>query len=484
MNAYEFTYLEKNEIINDDESAYWQLDAKKRLSHWSTGFLNLLEYKIDDITIGLDYFIQNLVHENDRRLFKDNFYGLIENFIPFTQIIRILDKHGDFHEFKVKTCSKTLIDNIRKINFNKVMVKTPEKIKDDPFYYIESAKMTSTGSWYVDFIEQKSYWDYVAKNILEYPEDYVPSLKNSHKYYHKDHINIATKAFQKCGMQGIPFSLEIKMITSTNKTLWVNAMGKPVYDDNRQIVAIRGVFQDINDIKNKEIKLKKTSDIISSQNSRLFNFAHIVSHNLRSHSSNLELIVQLVKSFEDPNEKLEMIDQISDISSSLSTTIIHLNEIVTIQNKVNQEKVSIDFEKTLNQVTQSINQIIAQQNATILSDFSEIKHIDYIPAYLDSILLNLLTNAIKYRHPDRDPIIKFKTYKDQDSSILEINDNGLGIDMEKFGDKLFGMYKTFHYNKDAVGIGLFITKSQIESLGGEIFVESEIDKGTTFKIKF
>ena len=106
---------------------------------------------------------------------------------------------------------------------------------------------------------------------------------------------------------------------------------------------------------------------------------------------------------------------------------------------------------------------------------------------MDSILLNLITNAIKYKHENRDPIIELKTrldFKDNDRVILEIKDNGSGIDLDKFGDKLFGMYKTFHYNKDARGIGLFITKNQIESLNGEISVESEPEIGTTFTIKF
>jgi sensor histidine kinase regulating citrate/malate metabolism len=99
----------------------------------------------------------------------------------------------------------------------------------------------------------------------------------------------------------------------------------------------------------------------------------------------------------------------------------------------------------------------------------------------------MLTNAIKYKHPDRDPIISIKTtldYTNNDSIILEIKDNGCGIDMEKYGEKLFGMYKTFHQNKDAVGIGLFITKNQIESLNGQIIVDSELNIGTTFTIKF
>ena len=125
-----------------------------------------------------------------------------------------------------------------------------------------------------------------------------------------------------------------------------------------------------------------------------------------------------------------------------------------------------------------------REKAVVNTDFSKVEAINYIPAYMESIMLNLITNAIKYKHPDRSPIINIRTYTKNAKPVLEISDNGLGIDMDKFGDNLFGMYKTFHYNSDAVGIGLFITKNQIEALHGDIKVESEVNKGTLFRIFF
>ncbi|OCC28252.1 Histidine kinase [Leptospira interrogans serovar Canicola] len=103
---------------------------------------------------------------------------------------------------------------------------------------------------------------------------------------------------------------------------------------------------------------------------------------------------------------------------------------------------------------------------------------------MESILLNFLTNAVKYRHPDRVPEITLNAERQENRLILSIKDNGLGIDMKKYGDKLFGMYKTFHNNKDAKGIGLFITKNQVEAMGGKIEVESRLNNGTTFRIIF
>jgi signal transduction histidine kinase len=102
---------------------------------------------------------------------------------------------------------------------------------------------------------------------------------------------------------------------------------------------------------------------------------------------------------------------------------------------------------------------------------------------MESILQNLLTNALKYSHPDRQPHIICHTMKERNHIYLIFEDNGIGIDLERYGDKVFGMYKTFHQNPDAKGIGLFITRNQIEALGGTIKIESTVNIGTKFTIK-
>ena len=110
--------------------------------------------------------------------------------------------------------------------------------------------------------------------------------------------------------------------------------------------------------------------------------------------------------------------------------------------------------------------------------------VNFIPAYLDSILLNLTTNAVKYSNPKTNSKLEFFEEENDDYKILCVKDNGLGIDLNKHKDHIFGMYKTFHKHKNATGIGLFITKNQIESLAGKIEVESQVGVGTTFRIFF
>ncbi|WP_299884638.1 ATP-binding protein [uncultured Lacinutrix sp.] len=472
-------------VINDIDIGYWEL--YDNTSNWSAAFIKKLGYNPDDVEIKLDYFLNDLIHPDQRDAFRDNFFNLVRHYLDFKQEISIKCKNGEYKEFICITNDNLPVNvhgDSKVIFFNEKKYITNKKVKKDNFYYQESAEMTSTGSWYVDFKKQKSYWDDQTKKILEYPEDYTPSLKDSSQYYAEDHQQLAADCFFKCAMAGNPFDTEIKMLTSKGREFWAKAIGKAVYNDDNEIIGIRGVFQDIDEEKSKAITLQKTSDIIASQNSRLFNFAHIVSHNLRSHSSNLSLITQLIDDVNSIEEKLELITSIKDISESLNSTISHLNEVVTIQTQTDQNRVEVCLEMTMATVKKSISRIIRESNATINVDFSQVKCLPYIPAYMESIVLNLLTNAIKYKHPERDPVISIKTYIKDKKTYLEVSDNGIGIDMDKFGKKLFGMYKTFHYNKDAVGIGLFITKNQIESLGGQIFVESEVNKGTTFKIQF
>ena len=95
---------------------------------------------------------------------------------------------------------------------------------------------------------------------------------------------------------------------------------------------------------------------------------------------------------------------------------------------------------------------------------------------------NIISNSIRYKHPSRKPVININLVEENNVKILEIADNGIGIDLARNGDKIFGMYKTFSNNADSRGIGLFITKNQIDAMGGSISVESELNKGTKFKI--
>ena len=87
-----------------------------------------------------------------------------------------------------------------------------------------------------------------------------------------------------------------------------------------------------------------------------------------------------------------------------------------------------------------------------------------------------------YHSPDRKPKISIRTTQENDLVRLDVTDNGMGIDLVKFKDKVFGLYKRFHTHTEGKGLGLFLVKETIEKLHGKIHVESELGKGSVFQI--
>ena len=123
--------------------------------------------------------------------------------------------------------------------------------------------------------------------------------------------------------------------------------------------------------------------------------------------------------------------------------------------------------------------------ATIKDDFSEVQSVHFNNAYMESIFLNLVTNSLRYAHPQRYPVITLKTSINPDgSSKLVYSDNGIGMDIERVKNKIFGLYQRFHENPEGKGMGLYLVHSQVTALGGKIEVDSEEGIGTTFTITF
>lgn len=237
-------------------------------------------------------------------------------------------------------------------------------------------------------------------------------------------------------------------------------------------------------LKAKIKELETLSNELGVQNKQLEEFANITSHNLRAPIGNLNALYDLYLNETDEDERVFYIEKFGDVSKNLMYTIDDLAEIVRIKRDTHMEREILYFETKLSHVVSSLTGQILETGAEINADFSACPTIEYSKVYLESILLNLLSNAIKYRSPERKPKIFFRTQNIDQQIILTCEDNGLGIDLQKYGHKIFKLYKTFHRNEDARGIGLYITKNQIEALGGEISISSEINVGTTFTIIF
>jgi len=251
-----------------------------------------------------------------------------------------------------------------------------------------------------------------------------------------------------------------------------------------EITGFLGLATDISSIKKAEEELKLVLNLTKNQNERLKNFAHIVSHNLRSHSGNLTALLDYLFRERPELKELESTKMIQFAAENLKETITHLSEVALLNTSELKQLESVNLAETIEKAIHNIAALAKKANVSVLNEVKENATILAIPAYLDSIVLNFLTNAIKYQSKNTNSFVKLFVEKQKEFMVLHVEDNGLGIDLEKHAKKLFGMYKTFHHHEDARGVGLFITKNQVEAMGGFIEVESKVDVGTTFKINF
>ncbi|MFC2148137.1 PAS domain S-box protein [Bacteroidota bacterium] len=309
--------------------------------------------------------------------------------------------------------------------------------------------------------------------------------KSDYEFYDKKSALISREEDQRVINSLIPIlgkeTISVKKDGSITKFMTSKI---PLIGPDGEASGLIGISMDISDLKQKEQELRDLINVTSIQNKQLINFAHIVSHNLRSHTANFSMLLEFLVDEEDANEQANIIKMLTEASDNLLETLDNLNEVVAISTNVNLDKKPVNLNKKIAAAEKNLAAFLKKNNAKIINKIPDETYIKVIPAYIDSIIMNFITNAVKYKDDSRDPVIKLTVSENEKYTILSIEDNGLGIDLNKYGEKLFGMYKTFHDNSDARGIGLYITKNQVEAMNGKIMACSEVGKGTTFNIYF
>lgn len=329
------------------------------------------------------------------------------------------------------------------------------------FYSPESLRILEINEDNGSFVRPE-FWD-----DLVHPDDKEAYFKNI-----RLHLEGKTDYYETC-----------HRVLCSGFYKWILDRGKVVlWDENGSPLRIVGTHTDITEQKVREENLLQTVSVLNSQKNRLLNFAHIVSHNLKSHSGNISSLVALKES-QLINDS-EFYEYITTVSKELTTTIDDLVELVNVENNKNIDKEQLNLSEYLDKIFNILVDDISMGKINIINKVNEDLTVLFNKCYLQSVLLNLTTNAIKYSDVSKESFIEFSATKVDNYVVLDVKDNGIGIDLEKHKDSIFGLYKTFHSNSNSSGIGLHIVKNQIESMGGKIEVESELGIGTTFKIYF
>jgi len=373
------------------------------------------------------------------------------------------------------------------------MIEEKELNENDEFQKLKwqfALENSNIGVWDWDNTKNRDlvFFSKESKQILGYKDgEYHNFGTNSQDWNDRVHPDDRKKYFQDFqdhlnGLYPI-YQNEHRILANDGSYRYILDKGKVIEKDHEgKALRIIGTHIDITDRVENEKKIKKSLNLVTDQNKKLKNFAHIVTHNLKEHSGNFRSLLQFYDEATDERERQETISYLKVLSNSLSKTINDLKQIVSVNTKKKLEIEKIYISKYIKRVLHLLEIAIKENNVTINNFIDEQLFVHFSPAYMESIIQNLFSNAIKYKHPDRNPIITLKASINDNNIILKVTDNGLGIDLEKYGDDIFGLYKTFHFNKNAEGIGLYLIKNQIESFGGKISVKSKLGEGTEFTI--
>jgi PAS domain S-box-containing protein len=293
-----------------------------------------------------------------------------------------------------------------------------------------------------------------------------------------ERLKIAIKNFKPCEIETINYK-------KNGEPFWVNLSIVPVSNEKSEFTHWIAIQKDVTERRKQMEEREHMIHELTQNNNELRQFSYITSHNLRGPLTNMIGILNLIETSSISDSRMhDLVDGLKKSTLNLNETLDDLIKILIIKENSQIKIEKIHFKTKLNKVIESIKKTIQDSGTIIEYDFSQVEYVYFSRVYLQSILLNLISNAIKYKVPEVNPKIKISSSIFKESIQLHISDNGLGMDWEKVKNKIFGLYQRFHSHKDSKGIGLYLVYAQVTALGGTIELKTEIDKGSTFIITF
>ncbi|UCD60258.1 MAG: PAS domain-containing protein [Flavobacteriaceae bacterium] len=466
----------------------WEVDLVANTVHWTQVTKEIHEVPMDyipNLEEGINFYKEGADRNKITNLVSD----AIKDGVPWDTELRIITGKGK--ELWVRAKGEVEIINNKVVRLYGTFQDIDEKKRVELKYeevsdrLLIATKVASIGIWDYNIVENTLVWDdnmYALYALKK--EDFSGVVEAWESTVHPEDIKPTQEILELAIKGEIEFNTEFRVVWPNGEVRYIKAIAHVIRDSKGEAIKMIGANWDFSKDKMAEKKLKNLLDITSEQNNSLMNFAHIVSHNLRSHSSNLSMLTGFFVEEKDNDEKDRLTKMLCEASESLEETVQHLTEVVQVKTDAIDKMRPVNLYKSIKGVEKNLVVLLKEKNTICKIDVGKNLQINAIPAYIDSILLNLFTNSLKYSSPERSLAIKISAESIGQYTIVTFSDNGLGIDLKRHGDKIFGMYKTFHKHEDAKGIGLFITKNQIESMNGKIEVDSQVDKGTEFQLFF
>jgi PAS domain S-box-containing protein len=334
------------------------------------------------------------------------------------------------------------------------------------------------------------YHDYFNQKWVEYTGYDLEASKGTQMWnnlLHPDDRDRSARRWKESLETGKPYQMEYRFRRAADgEWRWFLARALPLRDHNGHIVRWFGTCTDIEEQKRAEERMEQTNQELLSINEDLDSFVYTASHDLKLPIINMAGIFKELTqnaTFTDPDAQL-LIGMFNKSLKQINATISDLSEIVKVQKDIDAHQEQIDLADITEEVKFSIKDLIEQTSARIQTDFSLAPSLYFSRVNLKSIVYNLVSNAVKYHAPGRQPQVHLQTHLTEEYLVLTIQDNGLGLDLDRHGAKLFQMFKRFHDHVEGSGLGLYILNRIVQKNGGRIDVTSQVNVGTTFTIYF
>ena len=348
----------------------------------------------------------------------------------------------------------------------------------------QASEIAQVGYWEVRLHDLQPIWSDITKKIHEVPPHFIADIDTAKAFYPEEARKVLEQKMEEALTHGTGFDLTLPFVTYLKNERWVRVIGKVKIQDG-QAHRFYGIFQDVTSQMEEQDKLRQLVEKLSNQQARLEEFNQVVSHNLRGPVANVSTLVHLLEEEKATDKKESIFKFLKDSALQLEQTLNELVEVVRIQREELpfQETVIIRevWEEVLSLYRGKLTKIGAHEtfNDQAFSSVVFPRH------YVKAALMNLLDNAIKYRSMERPLQLQLTTQiSTTNKPQLIFKDNGMGLNIEKHGHKLFQLYKTLHTQPKGKGLGLYLTKTQMEKAGGGIEAHAPPEGGLQFILSF
>ncbi len=358
------------------------------------------------------------------------------------------------------------------LNFRKIF----SKLQRSESRLLEAQEISKMGNWQWDMVFDEITWSDQLYGVFGQKKgDYEANYGNLMKLIHPDDREAFNFDVERAIEEKVDHDIIHRIIINGGEIRYVHQKGRAFYDKNGKPVRMAGTTIDVTEQMVAQQK-------IVNQNKELQNFIHVISHNLRRPVAN---ILGLHEIYEPGNhvQNDEVIEHIRVSCETLDTTIRDLNHSLSLRQLKSEEFEEVDLEEVIQDVFTLLVVDIAEVKAQLNVQL-QVKRMPGVKSYYVNILYNLVLNAIKYAKPGISPEILICTKELFGGFVLEVHDNGKGMRMTpESRKKIFDMYGRLSGDSEGKGLGLYLVKTQIEAMQGQIQVSSALGEGTQFHIR-